>query len=79
MTQRKVVNGELRAYIQWEGRWRHVYIQGSYDQQTLLGDSVRMIYFKLTKASKDTLSAEKSKFQKKRPVTAKRKVSENLA
>lgn len=76
MTIRKVINGELRAYIQLDSVWRHVYILGSYDQQTILGETVRMLYFKLTKASKDILSAEKSKFQKKRPVTRSQKRSD---
>lgn len=64
----KHIKGDpLRAYLHWEGRWRHVYIHGSYDQQTLLGEPVRMLYFKLTKNSRELLAAEKSKFQKKKP------------
>lgn len=64
----KAIKGEpLRAYIHWEGRWRHVYIHGSYDQQTINGEAVRILYFKLTKASRNLLAAEKSKFQKRRP------------
>lgn len=73
MTIRRVINGELRGYINWSGRWCHVYILGSYDQTTLLGKPVRMLYFKLTKASKDILSAEKSKFHKKKPATHSQK------
>lgn len=76
MTIRKVVNGELRAYINWNGRWCHVYIMGSYDQTTLVGEPVRMLYFKLSKASKDILSAEKAKFHKKKPVTRSQKRSD---
>lgn len=75
MTIRKVINGELRGYIQIEKTWRHVYILGSYDQTTLIGEPVRMLYFKLTKSSKDILSAEKSKFHKKKPVTRSQKRS----
>ena len=68
MTAPKQIKGEpLRAYIKWGGRWRHVYISGSYDQTTLTGDPVRMLYFKLTKASKELLAAEKTKFHKKKP------------
>lgn len=64
----KQIKGEpLRAYIQWGGQWRHVYIHGSYDQNTLVGEPVRMINFKLTKNSKDILQAEKMKFHKKKP------------
>jgi len=73
MTIRKVINGDLRAYIYWNNRWCHVYIAGSYDQTTILGTQVRMIFFKLTKASKDILSAEKAKFSKKKPATRSQK------
>lgn len=64
----KQIKGEpLRAYIYWAGRWRHVYIHCSYDQQTSLGETVRMLYFKLTKNSRDLLAAEKTKFHKQKP------------
>lgn len=76
MAIRRIINGELRGYIKWEGRWRHVYIMGSYDQTTLLGETVRVLYFKLTKKSKDMLTAEKSKFQKRRPAVRKAKGGE---
>jgi len=76
MTVRKIVNGELRGYIQHSGRWCHVYIIGSYDQSIIQGDIVRMVFFKLTKASKDILSAEKSKFHKKKPATRSQKRSD---
>lgn len=70
----KQIKGEpLRAYINWQGRWCYVYVHGSYDQQTLLGEPVRMLYFKLTKKSKDLLSAEKSKFHKKKPTVHNQK------
>lgn len=69
MPKPKIIKGEpLRAYIHWGGRLRHVYIRGSYDQTTLTSEPVRMIYFQLTKASKELLAAEKTKFQKKKPV-----------
>lgn len=68
MPKPKIIKGDpLRAYIKWEGRWRHVYVHGSYDQSTILGDTVRMLYFKLTKNSRELLAAEKTKFEKKRP------------
>lgn len=79
MTIRRIVNGELRAYIRWGGRWHHVYIMGSYDQTVLVGEPVRMLYFKLTKNSKDILAAEKSKFEKKRPAPRRKGSTENLA
>lgn len=69
MALRRIVNGELRAYINWNGAWRHVYILSSQDSVNLMGETVRMINFKLTKKSKDILQAEKMKFEKKKPVT----------
>lgn len=59
---------ELRAYIHWEGRWRHVYIISSYDQMNLLGKPVRMIQFKLSKRSKETCASEKINFHKNKPI-----------
>lgn len=68
MTKPKIIKGDpLRGYINWEGRWRHVYIIGSVDQTTILGETVRMLLFRLTSKSKDVLQAEKTKFQKKKP------------
>lgn len=67
MALRRIVNGELRAYINWNGVWRHVYILSSQDSVNLMGETVRMINFKLTKNSKDILQAEKIKFHKKKP------------
>lgn len=68
MTAPKTIIGEpLRAYILWEGRWCHVYVMGSFDQMVLDGETVRMLYFKLTKNAKQTYSAEKTKFHKKKP------------
>lgn len=76
MTTPKHIKGSpLRGYINWEGRWRHVYIHGSYDQATLIGEPVRMLYFKLTKNSKDLLAAEKTKFEMKKPATRSQKRS----
>lgn len=68
MTAPKIIKGDpLRAYIFWEGRWCHAYIMGSFDQMVLDGETVRMLYFKLTKNTKQTYSAEKTKFHKKKP------------
>ena len=76
MALRRVVNGELRAYIYWKKRWCHVYIMGSYDQTTLIGEPVRMLYFKLSKSSREILAAEKAKFHKKKPAGRPQKRSE---
>lgn len=67
MTAPKIVKGELRAYIRWQGRWRHVYITSSADQTTILGETVRILNFKLSKKSKDIFQAEKNKFSEKKP------------
>ena len=77
MVAPKHIKGDpLRAYINWEGRWRHVYIHGSYDQATLVGEPVRMLYFKLTKNSKELLAAEKTKFEMKKLAARPQKRSE---
>jgi hypothetical protein len=59
--------GELKAFIQWNGRWRNVYIISSFDQMSLLGEPVRMIEFKLTKRDKETHVSEKINFHKNKP------------
>lgn len=66
-------SAELKAYIHWQNRWRHVYIISSFDQQTLLGEPVRMLQFKLTKASKETFTSEKINFHKKKPTRSSMK------
>lgn len=71
MSHKVIVKGELRAYIQWEGKWRHVYILSSFDQMTLLGDPVRMLNFKLTKRSPAVHASEKMHFHKNKPRTQK--------
>lgn len=63
--------GEFRRYIEWEGRWRHVYIVSTHYQQTLLGDPVKMVEFKLTKNSRTVHAAEREKFHEQKPRTRK--------
>lgn len=60
---------EFRQYIEWEGRWRHVYIVSTYYQTTILGEDVKMVEFKLTKNSRTTHSAERSAFHDRKPNT----------
>jgi hypothetical protein len=67
---------ELKAYIHWNNRWHHVYIVSSFDQMNLLGAPVRMLEFRLTKKSKETLTAEKFKFHKKKPAARSQKRSD---
>ena len=59
--------GEFRRYIEWEGRWRHVYVVSTHYQQTLIGEPVKMVEFKLTKNSKTTYAAERSRFFEQKP------------
>jgi len=67
---------ELRAYVHWEGRWRHVYILSSFDQLTLLGEPVRMLQFKLSKRTKLTHTSEKINFHRNKPASRTQKRSE---
>lgn len=62
-----------RAFIFWGGVWRHVYIYKSYEQQTLLGDPVKMLEFRLSKNTKISYSAEIGSFHKTRPKAYKPK------
>lgn len=77
MTEIRKPKSELRAYIHWNGMWRHVYIISGFDQQTLLGDAARMLEFKLSKNTKITYSAEKMKFHARRPSKSKTTSREN--
>jgi len=64
---------ELKAYIQWQGRWRHVYIISSFDQMTIMGKPVRMLEFRITKKSRETHTSEKIHFHKTKPATRSQK------
>lgn len=64
---------ELRAYILWEGLWRHVYILSGYDQMALIGDPVKMLEFKLSLKTKISYSAPKTSFHQKKPSDASRR------
>jgi hypothetical protein len=73
MTEIKVVEGELRAYLRYKGRWCHVYILSSSPQLSLTGEETKMISYKLTKNSRDILMAEKSKFYQYKPIHSNKK------
>lgn len=62
-----------RAYIYWGNVWRHVHVLRTYDQQTLLGDPVKMLEFRLSKNTKVSYSAEIGSFHKNRPKAYKPK------
>lgn len=65
---RKPKNGvDLRAYIHWEGTWRHVYILSGYDQMSLIGEPEKMLEFKLSLKTKISYSAPKRQFHQKKP------------
>lgn len=68
----RLLRTELRAYINWQGRWRHVYILGSMDQVTIFGSKTRMLRFKTSKLSKETHMAEKTLFHQNRPSSNRR-------
>jgi hypothetical protein len=76
MAVRRIVNGEMRAYIHWNGRWRHAYIMSSIDQLTITGEMARMLNFKTAKSSREQFQAEKSKFHQKKPASRTQKRSE---
>lgn len=78
MTDIRKPKAELRAYIYWGKVWRHVYIISGYDQQSLLGDPVKMLEFKLSLRTKITYSAEKSLFHRTPPAKSK-PIRRNLA
>lgn len=59
--------GEFRRYIEWEGRWRHVYIVSTHWQTQMFEPPVKMVEFKLTKNSKTTYAAERSRFFEQKP------------
>lgn len=68
---------ELRAYIKWQGMWRHVYILAGYDQMTLIGEPEKMLEFKLSLKTKISYAAPKKDFQKRKPSAMKSKSREN--
>ena len=63
--------GEFRRYIQWEGRWCHVYVVSTHYQLTLIGKDQKMVDFKLSKKSKVVHSAARERFFKDKPKTRK--------
>lgn len=71
--------GEFRRYIQWEGRWCHVYVLSTYYQTQLVGDPVKMVEFKLSKNAKEVHSAERSRFFESKPKQTKKKEQAEIA
>lgn len=63
--------GEFRRYIEWNGRWRHVYVISTFFQTRMFEPPAKMVEFKLTKSSKVTYSAEREHFFKDKPKTRK--------
>jgi len=68
---------EFRQYIEWEGRWRHVYIKSTHFQTRMFEPPVKMVEFALTKNSKTLYSAERSRFHDNKP--KKRKENSGIA
>jgi len=79
MTDIRKPKAELRAYIYWEGLWRHVYILSGYDQMSLIGEPEKMLEFKLSLKTKISYAAPKRNFQKRKPSKSKTKSQENWA
>lgn len=65
--------GIFRKYIYWNDCWRYVYIVSTHIQVRMFEPAVKMVEFKLTKNSKTTYSAERSRFHDAKP----RKHTEN--
>lgn len=68
---------ELRAFIYWEGLWRHVYILSGYDQMSLIGEPEKMLEFKLSLKTKISYAAPKTHFHQKKPSDASRRRNTN--
>lgn len=54
----QIPKGEFRRYIQWEGRWRHVYVVSTHYQTRMFEPPMKMVDFKLTKNSRTVHTAE---------------------
>ena len=58
---------EFRQYIEWEGRWRHVYVISTHWQTRMFEPPAKMVKFKLTKSSRTTYLAPRHLFQDTKP------------
>lgn len=65
--------GIFRRYIEWNGRWRHVYVVSAHFQLRMFEPPVKMAEFKLSKSSKTIHAAERERFFEHKP----RKQKEN--
>ena len=77
MSNVQIPKGEFRRYIEWEGRWRHVYVVSTHFQQRLFDEPMKMVDFKLTKNSRTVHTAERDRFHTEKP--KKRKNVERIA
>lgn len=73
MTEIQKPKGEFRRYIEWNGRWRYVYVVSAHFQTRMFEPLVKMVEFKLTKSSKVIYAAERERFFEHKP----RKQKEN--
>lgn len=67
--------GVFRRYIEWNGRWRHVYVVSAHFQVKMFEPPVKMVEFKLTKNSKTVHAAERDRFFEKKPHKARKENS----
>lgn len=47
-----------RAYLLWNGQYKHIYLIGKSVQTTILGEDVEMVTFRLTPGTKISYSVE---------------------
>lgn len=67
MSEVQKPKGEFRRYIEWEGRWRHVYVVSTHFQTRMFEPPVKMVEFKLSKNSKVVHAAERERFFETKP------------
>lgn len=77
MSNVQIPKGEFRRYIEWEGRWRHVYVVSTHYQTRMFEPPMKMVDFKLTKNSRTVHTAERDRFYTEKP--KKRKNIEGIA
>lgn len=50
-----------RAYLLWNGQYKHIYLIGKSVQTTILGEDVELVQFRLTLNTKVSYSVEANK------------------
>jgi hypothetical protein len=60
-----------RAYLLWNGQYKHIHLVGKSVQTTLGGDPVDMVTFKITPSTKITYSVEAKQLLTSKPRKAR--------